>query len=549
MLSFATTLKNGWVNDPNDLRTSKAFAYFLASGIPGRERGSIPSQSSVLQVWKNLTAGWPFDNRGNIHPDAKTTIRNFIQGEVTEVFQLPLRKRVRRFATVPHFIRLGTQLWVRDWVSYGRPGDRVGLWAEIQLNVFTSARVGEYIESSARAGSGQGLHFRDVSFGILRNEYGDPEFTMQVVKDGKGMTFMPCRRPEHSLHEGLEERPLFCNPILTHLAIFIARKAFHDFKTIDKLLALKPSNDEEMFLLAWDPDLLDKPIYQRDRKIDSASTLTTRLRALGKRAGYAVPLTIHDFHAEALFLIGELVHLVFIFKFRSSVRTNRFYSPSARMRQAGHRDDCTYTEYYAPTNPGMDGQGSYFGGTRWTVINERFCDLTVAWNPKLYQSLPAQKMYELEQRDDFIGLEDQLFKLCLGGDDPDATEKRKKLQAQKRNLVTDELHCLQANQPRDITKDNSGPDGQIGHQRTMFQRICNLMGAQDHLANNLLATAPIWSPLGRQVLEDLISLCEEPSDVKFHPGLEPENCCCPPERKKNTPRSVVSPIYLVIVLC
>lgn len=30
-------------------------------------------------------------------------------------------------AAIPHFIRLGTQLWERDWATYGRPGDRVDL--------------------------------------------------------------------------------------------------------------------------------------------------------------------------------------------------------------------------------------------------------------------------------------------------------------------------------------------------------------------------------------------------------------------------------------
>ncbi|KAG6839458.1 hypothetical protein C0991_002387 [Blastosporella zonata] len=117
MISFATTLQKGWANDPNNnLGTSKAFAYFLASGIPGRERGSKPSQSSVVQAWKNLTAGWPFDNRGEICPVAKNIIKRelplftylctksegpslqFIYGEITEIFQLPLRKRIRRFA-------------------------------------------------------------------------------------------------------------------------------------------------------------------------------------------------------------------------------------------------------------------------------------------------------------------------------------------------------------------------------------------------------------------------------------------------------------------
>jgi hypothetical protein len=40
----------------------------------------------------------------------------------------------------------------------------VDLWAEIQLNVFTSSRVGEYIESTCHGGSGRGLHYRVSAF-------------------------------------------------------------------------------------------------------------------------------------------------------------------------------------------------------------------------------------------------------------------------------------------------------------------------------------------------------------------------------------------------
>ena len=59
-----------------------------------------------------------------------------------------------------YFLYLGTQLWQNDWLMYEKPGIRVDAWAEIQLNVFTSARVGEYIESTCRADSGRGLHYR-----------------------------------------------------------------------------------------------------------------------------------------------------------------------------------------------------------------------------------------------------------------------------------------------------------------------------------------------------------------------------------------------------
>jgi hypothetical protein len=70
------------------------------------------------------------------------------------------RKRERRYGTMIHFIHLGTQLWKYDWHTYSRPGIRLDFWGEIQANVFSSARVGEYIESVCRPGTGRGLYYR-----------------------------------------------------------------------------------------------------------------------------------------------------------------------------------------------------------------------------------------------------------------------------------------------------------------------------------------------------------------------------------------------------
>ena len=59
-----------------------------------------------------------------------------------------------------HFVYLGTLSWKFDWYRYGSPKDRLDLWDGIMLNVFTSARVGDYIESTAREGSGRGLRYK-----------------------------------------------------------------------------------------------------------------------------------------------------------------------------------------------------------------------------------------------------------------------------------------------------------------------------------------------------------------------------------------------------
>jgi hypothetical protein len=63
------------------------------------------------------------------------------------------------------------------------------------------------------------------------------------------------------LHKGLEPWPLFCNPIFTHLAIFIGRNAFRDYKTMDELLDIEAPEGEEMFYIKWDKHMLDLPIY------------------------------------------------------------------------------------------------------------------------------------------------------------------------------------------------------------------------------------------------------------------------------------------------
>lgn len=90
----------------------------------------------------------------------KLTMLQFIKGPLQKEMNLTRRKRARRFGTMLHFVYLGTQLWKYDWHRYESPRDHLDLWDGVMLNLFTSARVGEYIESTAREGSGRGLHYK-----------------------------------------------------------------------------------------------------------------------------------------------------------------------------------------------------------------------------------------------------------------------------------------------------------------------------------------------------------------------------------------------------
>ena len=148
---------------PQDVQSLRLFPGFGDSW----ERGPKPCQSSDLQVWKNLTAGWPFDNRGDIHPDVKTTIRNvscvsLLPGRVLRLLSAVYTRQGH--GSLPALSTEARSAFRCRTSLYPEPsfGVMIGLPTAvlvIELTsgprfssiVFTSARVGEYIESSARS--------------------------------------------------------------------------------------------------------------------------------------------------------------------------------------------------------------------------------------------------------------------------------------------------------------------------------------------------------------------------------------------------------------
>lgn len=107
---------------------------------------------------------------------------------------------------------------------------------------------------------------------------------------------------------------------------------------------------------------------------------------------------------------------------------------------AGHQDEKTYEKCYVPNDSGGDGQNSYQGERLRTVVSDLFRGATISHNPELWQPLPAEKQHDVENSPEFIGIEVQLEALALNGSlDPDAKERRKVLNAQKRKLAKDAL--------------------------------------------------------------------------------------------------------------
>ena len=166
-----------------------------------------------------------------------------------------------------------------------------------------------------------------------------------------------------------------------------------------------------------------------------------------------------------------------------------------------------------------------------SIVNDRFCAMTLSRNPKWWQSLPAEKQNELETSPEFITIEAELEALSLGStNDSTARDCLKKLRAQKK-LVLDELRKFQKLQRQKLSS-KADKSNLTSHHRTRYTRICGLIPIRRRLASDLFDAVSIRSAKNWEVLVDMIELYQQETEVAFRLGLEPENCQCAAERSR-----------------
>jgi hypothetical protein len=68
--------------------------------------------------------------------------------------------RERHYLTLKKYCILVAVIWENDWYEFDHEASRVGFSAKMNFYVYSSARLGEVVESSARANTGKGLRYR-----------------------------------------------------------------------------------------------------------------------------------------------------------------------------------------------------------------------------------------------------------------------------------------------------------------------------------------------------------------------------------------------------
>jgi hypothetical protein len=84
----------------------------------------------------------------------------YIDGPLRQELELRDSKRPRRFAGKKRMLDLGKLLWLEDWHEYRSHTMRLDDWCLALDYSYTSSRIGEILESTAREGSGRGLCYR-----------------------------------------------------------------------------------------------------------------------------------------------------------------------------------------------------------------------------------------------------------------------------------------------------------------------------------------------------------------------------------------------------
>jgi hypothetical protein len=196
------------------------------------------------------------------------------------------------------------------------------------------------------------------------------------------------------------------------------------------------------------------------------------------------------------------------------------------MGHGGQLNERTHRQHYQLNNPGTDGQDAYLGGKLRTIVADLFRGMTVSRNPKLFQCLPAEKKYEFETSREFISMITELENLKLQPPSEERDRRRRELYAEKQRLKRKKLHDTQENQPCERPWEAAEEPRSIGGHRARFERIRRLMPERSRLAKSMFEVGGLRSPEGRQVLQDMIALCKQETEVAVRPGLESDKCHC-----------------------
>jgi hypothetical protein len=200
------------------------------------------------------------------------------------------------------------------------------------------------------------------------------------------------------------------------------------------------------------------------------------------------------------------------------------------MKFAGHMNMNTFFDSYMCALSTVDGQASYFGLQPRKDHIEDLRSLSLYRIPHLMQALPAEQQYELESSPELCAIEDEILDITIALRTTPEGEARQRLVADREKLY-EHRRKIRATALAEYRKDQSPAEvpNFEGYHRSWFAHAQVLMPERRRLATELFIPADLRSTSGRNVLRDMLSLCEGKRQITYPPSLCPQYGRCPQE--------------------
>ncbi|RDL41173.1 uncharacterized protein BP5553_01152 [Venustampulla echinocandica] len=231
-------------------------------------------------------------------------------------------------------------LWEEDQYIFRRESERVKLTLLVLILVYTVARPGAVVESSAYRNSTEALLYKDLKFCISQDKNGGPPLRSLTIT----FNLMKGDREEDNKYISLTlwedlEFPHLC-PVTFFLAVAFEHNAF-DCRPED----LFPSSiDSKVIEINFKTTVLDTPLFRGPDGVSvwQYNNCASHISELGYRAGYDCKITAYTFRRGA---------------------ANRLVASGATVAEIGlilgHKNPKTFQLSYSHTHIGVEMQSAF----------------------------------------------------------------------------------------------------------------------------------------------------------------------------------------------
>ncbi|OBT90000.1 hypothetical protein VE02_01553 [Pseudogymnoascus sp. 03VT05] len=236
--------------NPCEIVWLKHFAQAIARSTISK----LDEQKATVQLVRvkvrSFTSQWQRETHQSIPKHVRKAMAPYIEKDLCSLIPLSNTQKAPTFLTIQNYGEMEELLWKKDYHNYVHEGCRVDKSTLLKVHCYSSARLQEICNAK----------YEDLLCMIAWKDE-EPEIKLEFKREQcKGMADDP-KKPKHPIYERLDPAPpLFANALLFLLSIFISRRAFKKYRTLEDVLAARAPKGKYQ-IMEWADNALGSPVF------------------------------------------------------------------------------------------------------------------------------------------------------------------------------------------------------------------------------------------------------------------------------------------------